>query len=267
MTQISTEQQAYLRHLKKHRMIVQFFRFFLLLLFLGLWEISSGNGWIDSFIFSSPSRIFQCFLTMTKDRFIFPHIRITFQETMISFLLVTFFGILLAILLWSSQKCSEILDPYLVVLNKSPEVRPCPASDRMAGCHQNHHHRRRNVGGHLRMHLKSVHRISLHRSGKDLPDLYPGRHKTSGADQSRHPLQRRLRHQCHESQYRTLSRGCDHRRISGCKTGPWLSDHLCQPDFQNGMAPYQSVPALPDVCSVVQPDQATGATCKPITKK
>ena len=34
MTQISTEQQAYLRHLKKHRMIVQFFRFFLLLLFL-----------------------------------------------------------------------------------------------------------------------------------------------------------------------------------------------------------------------------------------
>ena len=44
MTQISTEQQAYLRHLKKHRMIVQFFRFFLLLLFLGLWEISSGNG-------------------------------------------------------------------------------------------------------------------------------------------------------------------------------------------------------------------------------
>ena len=126
MTQISTEQQAYLRHLKKHRMIVQFFRFFLLLLFLGLWEISSGNGWIDSFIFSSPSRIFQCFLTMTKDRFIFPHIRITFQETMISFLLVTFFGILLAILLWSSQKCSEILDPYLVVLNSLPKSALAP---------------------------------------------------------------------------------------------------------------------------------------------
>lgn len=126
MTQISTEQQAYLRHLKKHHMIVQFFRFFLLLLFLGLWEISSGNGWIDSFIFSSPSKIFQCFLTMTKDRFIFPHIRITFQETMISFLLVTFFGILLAILLWSSQKCSEILDPYLVVLNSLPKSALAP---------------------------------------------------------------------------------------------------------------------------------------------
>ena len=185
---------------------------------------------------------------------------------MISFLLVTFFGILLAILLWSSQKCSEILDPYLVVLNSLPKSALAPLlivwlgatkttiivagmSVAIFGC------------------ILNLYTAFLSTDpGKDLPDLYPGRHKTSSADQSRHPLQRRLRHQCHESQYRTLSRGGDHRRISGCKTGPWLSDHLCQPDFQNGMAPYQSVPALPDVCSVVQPDQATGATCKPITK-
>lgn len=126
MTAVSKEQHAYLLQQKKHRLIVQFFRVFLLMFFLLLWEISSDKDWIDSFIFSSPSRILRCFLSMTKDGFIFPHIQITFQETMISFLLVTFFGILMAILLWSSQKCSEILDPYLVVLNSLPKSALAP---------------------------------------------------------------------------------------------------------------------------------------------
>ena len=63
---------------------------------------------------------------MVSDHTIFFHIWTTLYETIISFLLVTAFSILAAVLLWSSVKLSEILDPYLVVLNSLPKSALAP---------------------------------------------------------------------------------------------------------------------------------------------
>lgn len=123
---LSTGQQNYLAGIRRHKLIVQFSRILILILFISIWEFTTKTGIIDSFIFSSPSKIALCFWRMVLDKSIFLHLGITLYETIISFLLVTFLGILIAVLLWFSTKLSEILDPYLVVLNSLPKSALAP---------------------------------------------------------------------------------------------------------------------------------------------
>ena len=61
MNEMSIGQQTYLNQRKKHLRIVRVSRISILLSFLFLWEFASNVGLIDSFIFSSPSKIALCF--------------------------------------------------------------------------------------------------------------------------------------------------------------------------------------------------------------
>ena len=126
MSDLSKEQQKYLLCLKKHKRIVRVSRILILLSFLFLWEFTANVGIIDSFIFSSPSKIALCFWGMVLDKSIFLHIGITLYETIISFFLVIAISVLVAVALWFSVKLSEILDPYLVVLNSLPKSALAP---------------------------------------------------------------------------------------------------------------------------------------------
>lgn len=126
MNNLSHGQKLFLSRIRRHRIIVLAARALILIVFILLWEICADTGVIDSFVFSSPSRIVRCFLEMVADRTIFLHIGITLYETILSFLLVTVLSILFAILLWCSRKLSEILEPYLVVLNSLPKSALAP---------------------------------------------------------------------------------------------------------------------------------------------
>lgn len=123
---LSAGQQNYLYGMKKHRRIVCISRAAILLCFLFLWEFTAKAGIIDSFIFSSPTHIALCFWEMVQDKSIFLHLWATLYETIVSFLLTTAVSILAAVLLWCSSKLSEILDPYLVVLNSLPKSALAP---------------------------------------------------------------------------------------------------------------------------------------------
>lgn len=123
---ISSEQTEYLRRLQLQRIVVTATRILILLAFLVLWELCAHTGVIDSFIFSSPTRIMTCFLEMASDGTVFVHIGVTLYETIASFLLVTFFSILAAVLLWCSPRLSDIMEPYLVVLNSLPKSALAP---------------------------------------------------------------------------------------------------------------------------------------------
>ena len=121
-TDSSAAQRTFLSKYRLHKRIVTAARILLLVVFLSVWELAASYQIIDSFIFSSPSKIVRCFLGMTADRSIFLHLGVTLYETIVSFLLVTLFSILTAVLLWFSKKLSEILEPYLVVLNSLPKI-------------------------------------------------------------------------------------------------------------------------------------------------
>ena len=85
MNEFSKEQLLFLKEQKKQQRIVKISRILILLSFLFLWEFSANVGWIDSFIFSSPSKIALCFWGMVLDKSIFLHIGVTLYETIISF--------------------------------------------------------------------------------------------------------------------------------------------------------------------------------------
>lgn len=125
-TAASSAQQMFLRHHRHHRQLVYVLRLLLLFAFLTLWELTSRYGIIDSFIFSSPAKIGYCFWSMLMDGTIFLHLGTTLYETVISFLLVTLFSVLIAVLLWFSRRTSEVLEPYLVVLNSLPKSALAP---------------------------------------------------------------------------------------------------------------------------------------------
>ncbi len=126
MDGLSMSQQEFLAKEKLHKKQVSICRVMLLVLLLALWELCARLHIIDSFIFSSPVRIWNCFLEMTGDGSIFLHIGVTLFETLVSFFLVVAAGVLAAVALWGSRSLSEILEPYLVMLNSLPKSALAP---------------------------------------------------------------------------------------------------------------------------------------------
>ena len=126
MNNLSLAQARYLAGRKRERILITVSRVLILLGFLLFWEVSALLGWIDSFIFSSPSAIGENFLAMCRGQSLFTHIGVTLTETLVSFFFVVLFGIGAAVLLWACPKLSKVLEPYLVVLNSLPKSALAP---------------------------------------------------------------------------------------------------------------------------------------------
>lgn len=121
-----TKQEEFVKKHRRHHHEIASWRTILFALFLALWEISADLKWIDSFFFSSPSRVVKCFVEQMKNNSMLAHIGVTLFETLFSFLLVICVSLLAATLLWYSSQLSEILEPYLVVLNSLPKSALAP---------------------------------------------------------------------------------------------------------------------------------------------
>lgn len=121
-----TNQEQFLQnHRNRHRLISSC-RIILLITFLIIWEVCANLGVIDSFFFSSPSRVIISFVTLWKEQSLLVHICVTLFETVVSFLLVFLISIAVATALWYSEKLSKILEPYLVLLNSLPKSALAP---------------------------------------------------------------------------------------------------------------------------------------------
>lgn len=123
---VTARQTAFLNAHKKRRRMVTFMRVFLLILFLAVWELCSDLDVIDAFFFSSPRRVVVNFVTLLEENSLLTHIGVTLYETLLSFLLVFLISMICATVLWYSSRLSEILEPYLVVLNSLPKSALAP---------------------------------------------------------------------------------------------------------------------------------------------
>ena len=126
MPEPSAAQRRFLKKRQQKMRTVTLVRILIFLAFLLLWEASARMNLIDAFIFSSPTRVAEAFLSMAADGSIFRHTGITLLETLISFFLVFAVSILISVLLWMSRSLSRILEPYLVVLNSLPKSALAP---------------------------------------------------------------------------------------------------------------------------------------------
>lgn len=119
------QREFLLFHIHRKRKI-RFFQISIFLVFLALWEFATRIGLMDPFVFSSPSRMITCFADLSADGSIYYHIGVTLLETFLSFFLIMFFGILIAVLLWWNETVAKICEPYLVVLNSLPKTALAP---------------------------------------------------------------------------------------------------------------------------------------------
>lgn len=118
---ISEERKKYLRKQTNNKILVKVVQFSIVIGLILLWEILANKGIIDSFIMSQPSRIVKTFLNLSQNNLL-EHIKVTCLETLIGFLLGTFLGAVIAIMLWWSKFLSKVAEPFLVVLNSLPKV-------------------------------------------------------------------------------------------------------------------------------------------------
>ena len=118
----SKEHIAFLKRVRRHNRFIIAIQLAILVLFFALWELLSRTGLINSFIFSSPSRVAETIARLHSNGELFRHVGVTMLETALGFTLGTAIGTLLAVLLWWSPTLTRILDPYMVVLNALPKI-------------------------------------------------------------------------------------------------------------------------------------------------
>ena len=68
---MSINQIKYLKKIKRKKMIISIIQIMLLVLFILTWELLSNKEIINSFIFSSPSKIIKCIIDLYKNNNLF----------------------------------------------------------------------------------------------------------------------------------------------------------------------------------------------------
>ena len=118
----STEHQKYLKKKKKKKLSIFLTQIGILLFIIILWQILVDIKVLNNFISSSPKQIVNTIVNLHNTNNLYRHIWVTFYETLISFSLGTFIGIIIASILWYSKFLAKVVDPYLTILNSLPKV-------------------------------------------------------------------------------------------------------------------------------------------------
>ena len=118
----SKEHIVFLKKEKKEKRIIIFFQVIILISFIGLWQILASANLINNFVFSSPEKVLNTIIKLYKSNNLISHIWVTMYETLISFIVATILGTMIATILWWNKRLSKILDPYLTILNSLPKV-------------------------------------------------------------------------------------------------------------------------------------------------
>lgn len=119
---MSLEQKKYLKKIKRDKTVIFLIQISLTLLFIISWELLSKYNIINSFIFSSPSKIIKCIYNLAINNNLLYHIWITLKEIIISFTLGSIIGFVLAIIFYMIPSIKKIFDPFLTLINSLPKV-------------------------------------------------------------------------------------------------------------------------------------------------
>ena len=122
----SQGQLAFLTSQRQRKKAVIWSRIILSIGFLVLWQMASDFEWIDDFYFSSPRAIGILFLQDLQDMSLLRHIGMTLWESVVSFLLIVIFSLILATLFWFLPGLGHTFEPFLIVLNSLPKSALAP---------------------------------------------------------------------------------------------------------------------------------------------
>jgi NitT/TauT family transport system permease protein len=90
------------------------------------WEMATANQALNSFLFGSPSQIWEFLVKMWQDGSLFRDTGVTGLETLLGFVLGNLIGTMLGLALWYSRFVSRIMQPFIVALGSIPIVALAP---------------------------------------------------------------------------------------------------------------------------------------------
>jgi len=105
---------------------IRLWRVGLLGAFLVLWETATRRGWVDPFFVSQPTALAVQIAGWIRTGFIFRHLTVTLEETIIGFLLGTLLGVVVGLLFARWETLAHVFDPLMVALNAMPRVVLAP---------------------------------------------------------------------------------------------------------------------------------------------
>ena len=115
-------QYKYIKSIKRKKILVLLSQILISIIFFIIWELLARYKVINSFIFSSPSRIIKTIINLFKNNNLIYHIWVTSYETIIAFIITFIISLIISIILYESWFLSKVFDPYLTMLNSLPKV-------------------------------------------------------------------------------------------------------------------------------------------------
>jgi NitT/TauT family transport system permease protein len=123
-------EQAAARAARRRWQTVYFWRYAILVLLLGGWEVLARTKLIDEFFFSKPSDIMERLYTWsvegTSEGPLWYHLWVTMEESLLGFFSGSIAGILAGIVLGRNRLLSDIFSIYIKVINSVPRVVLAP---------------------------------------------------------------------------------------------------------------------------------------------
>ena len=130
---MSKEQRKFIIRYRLNKFLILGIQVMIVIVFFGTWEYLSSHNIINSFIFSSPSKVIDTIYGLYLGGDLFHHIWVTVYETLIAFGIGLVLSIGISILLYLSNRLYKVLDPFLTCLNSLPKVALGPMIIIIAG--------------------------------------------------------------------------------------------------------------------------------------
>ena len=119
---MSNEHKLYLKRIKRRKHLVLLTQISITLLFFITWEYLASKNIINTFIFSSPSKIYNTLVSLSINGMLLNHILVTLKEIFIAFTIGISLGFIIAIILYEIPFLADVLDPFLTMINSLPKV-------------------------------------------------------------------------------------------------------------------------------------------------
>lgn len=111
-----------LKKIKKEKRNIRITQITIGLSLIIIWELLSRFNIINSFIFSSPSKVLITIIDLYKNNNLFNNIYVTILELFVSFILGSIIGFIIALIFYRFNYIKKVFDPYLTILNSLPKV-------------------------------------------------------------------------------------------------------------------------------------------------
>lgn len=108
------------------RIVVWVLRVLVLVVPIWIWQVGTDQGWIATFVASSPKAIGTRFWEWVQDGTVFQQTGYTLYEAVIGYLIGVVIGALLAVLFTSNTKLARIYLPMMGTLNAVPRLALAP---------------------------------------------------------------------------------------------------------------------------------------------